>query len=797
MPRNITVTFSDGSQHIYQNAPDNVTPEAVKTRAESEFKKTVTALDGGRRPETRTAAESLGIGVRNIATGLGGMADIVAAPVNTLANVVAGYQRYSPTPYRDVAERAATAIGLPERGTSGTDLLAQQIIEGATGAALTAGTGIATQGARGLTGAVGKALAAQPVTGVVSGATASGTAEAARQSGAGTGGQIVAGLAGGLSPVAVSGLAGMARRGLAGIRAPAAAVPETAPIAAAPEIPPMGAAPEVPPSVIEPGKAEEIGTIVRKASMGGIGSTKAKEELASLIKINPAAKETADRLGIELPVDVLSDDAIIKEVTGLTRSIQGSEAKSAWLNTVQLAAQRADEVISTLDATPDVAMASANILDNLNGTRSSLEKGAVALRREVDDAIAKTAPISLPKTRELLNQTIEDLGGNRKALTAQENRLLTMIDEADTNPLTYGRLMREKTLIGKALERQESPYGNMDHATLSRIYASMADDQLSNIERIGGQELRDKMRGSNTLFKQKYALEKRIINAFGKEADGSVASLMRNAITAGSKGNIAPLNKLLKVVPKDLQRETIATALMAQTRQITSDMATDTAGTRFGFTQYAKLYRQLRDNAPVYNQIVKILGPESHDLLNGLYVVSKRISDAQANVLTTGKANQGLVGAMKAEGLIKSVVDTTAGKVISTGVAAAGGGPIAAAFVTGIQSAISTGGKDVMQEAGKLMSSREFQDLAIKAASGDDVSPVMVKKLVMSERFKKFATAAKLPANAAEREAWVTSALQTGIQAAQPAPVQGPTFEFDNPEMQAAYEASLTQEPPQ
>jgi len=102
-----------------------------------------------------------------------------------------------------------------------------------------------------------------------------------------------------------------------------------------------------------------------------------------------------------------------------------------------------------------------------------------------------------------------------------------------------------------------------------------------------------------------------------------------------------------------------------------------------------------------------------------------------------------------------------------------------------------------MQEAGKLMSSREFQDLAIKAASGDDVSPMMVKKLVMSDRFKKFATAAKLPANAAEREAWVTSALQTGVQAAQPAPVQGPTFEFDNPEMQAAYEASLTQEPPQ
>ena len=189
-------------------------------------------------PQTRTAAESLGIGVRNIATGLGGMADIVAAPVNTLANVVAGYQRYSPTPYRDVAERAATAIGLPERGTSGTDLLAQQIIEGATGAALTAGGGMAVQGARGLTGAVGKALAQQPIATTVAGAAGAGASEATRQAGGGPVAQIAAGLTAGISPFAATGLAGMARRTVPGARPTVVApTPEvaTAAEAAAPE----------------------------------------------------------------------------------------------------------------------------------------------------------------------------------------------------------------------------------------------------------------------------------------------------------------------------------------------------------------------------------------------------------------------------------------------------------------------------------------------------------------------------------------------------------------------------------
>ena len=49
MPRNITVTFEDGSTHIYQNAPDDVTPDQIMQRASREFGGTITALDGGNK----------------------------------------------------------------------------------------------------------------------------------------------------------------------------------------------------------------------------------------------------------------------------------------------------------------------------------------------------------------------------------------------------------------------------------------------------------------------------------------------------------------------------------------------------------------------------------------------------------------------------------------------------------------------------------------------------------------------------------------------------------------------------
>ncbi|MFT8896260.1 MAG: hypothetical protein ABF968_04775 [Acetobacter sp.] len=59
MPRNITVTFDDGSSHVYQNAPDNITPEQVNARAQQDFGKPVTHLDGGRSSENPSLDEGM------------------------------------------------------------------------------------------------------------------------------------------------------------------------------------------------------------------------------------------------------------------------------------------------------------------------------------------------------------------------------------------------------------------------------------------------------------------------------------------------------------------------------------------------------------------------------------------------------------------------------------------------------------------------------------------------------------------------------------------------------------------
>ena len=56
MPRKVTVTLQDGTVHVYDNAPDDITPEQVTARAEQDFGMPVVSLDGGRQA-TQAAAE--------------------------------------------------------------------------------------------------------------------------------------------------------------------------------------------------------------------------------------------------------------------------------------------------------------------------------------------------------------------------------------------------------------------------------------------------------------------------------------------------------------------------------------------------------------------------------------------------------------------------------------------------------------------------------------------------------------------------------------------------------------------
>jgi hypothetical protein len=532
----------------------------------------------------------------------------------------------------------------------------------------------------------------------------------------------------------------------------AAAMPEAAPIV--PEVP---AAPAMAPIVAEVTE-EEVGNLVKKASGTGFGSAGARDRLADLAQVNVAAKEAADRLGIQLPADVFSDNPQVRAAAGLTRSAAGTEAEATWRNIVTQAVDKADDVIKQFDATfvegavaPGVV--SQKIKDSLTATRSDLNAQASKVYKAVDEVVPKTSVVELPKLKATLDTVKAEVG--EKGMSAAERNLAKMIDEGN---ITYGRLKREKTLIGNAINKMESPYGSMAEADLKRLYAALADDQLTNVGNIGGEELRQQLRAANLLYAKERALGKRIVNAFGQDIEGSVANKMRTAITGAAKGDAGEFNRLLKTVPEDLRKETIATALASVTR---SARGAEKGG--FGFSEFADIYPKLRANPPVYKTIVDTLGKDSADVLRDLYEVSKRVTEARANVLTTGKANQALLQGMQAESLIGKVMESTLAKGALTG-AAAVGGPIAAAATSVLTGAMTQGNKDSLKAAGKLFADEGFQKLAIEAATRGTPSEASIRRTAMSQSFQKFADAAKLPKALDARIQWLQTATQAERQ---------------------------------
>ena len=135
MARNITVTFDDGSTHVYQNAPDDVTPDAVSERAQKEFGKAVKALDGGRNagvapqqvapPESSLLSKIVDYGVHNLKDNAQQFSDASKAfahqSMKPFYGAVEKMYQYA-APVTDIAARGVNAVTGGINSLAGTNI---------------------------------------------------------------------------------------------------------------------------------------------------------------------------------------------------------------------------------------------------------------------------------------------------------------------------------------------------------------------------------------------------------------------------------------------------------------------------------------------------------------------------------------------------------------------------------------------------------------------------------------------------------------------------------------------------
>lgn len=522
-----------------------------------------------------------------------------------------------------------------------------------------------------------------------------------------------------------------------------------------------------------PSLDDETLALARQAVGWGPRSAKARKQLADMVQADPEAKAAMERLGIELPPDVLSDNAQVKNLTGLARSQPGSEAQAAWQTQVGRAARDVEEAVTDLGASRDVAQVSDDVFNRYKASAEALEAQADLLRTQVNEAIDTKAPVDAQNLQAAVAGIINDLGGieaAKKAMTGEERRLLAALGEGEVaNKPTYAYLERLRQDIGQALNRGKGPWVDTNEAALKKYYAALAEDRVAHVRQVGGDELAEKLSTSNSIFSEMYQTRQELVDMFGKDLERGIAPRIMSAITSGSaRGDVTNLRRIIGKLPEDLRKDAVLAGLL------TNSLSKSGSVDGFSFTNFAKLYRGLRQNKPVYKEIRAAIGPEAAQVLNDVYALSRRIADADSRIERTGRALGGVAREFNAESLVSKVLNHSATRVGSVGGATLGGsvlGPEAAAAgamgtAAAIQ-ALSRGGKTRTDQVHNLLSSGPFRELVEKADTPE--APKLLNRLAGSREYNNWATRVLGLQTPEQRQQWLREAFTaTGAVSATP-----------------------------
>jgi hypothetical protein len=506
----------------------------------------------------------------------------------------------------------------------------------------------------------------------------------------------------------------------------------------------------------------ELAKLFTEASGKGTKATAARMKLADLAAVDPAAEQAFSRLGIDAPVDLLSNNPQLRSKMGLARSKLGSEAQATFGEAVDDIIKKADDAVKDLGAVTSNGMASpqaasAAVLGRLSGTRAEIELAEDAAHNAIRAVIPDSTPIDLSRLKAELAALTKNVG--KGSLSKGEKNLQRLVDSGN---IPYGGLHRERQLVGKATRDPSSPFADMDRAAAKRLYGILAETQLDTAEAAGGKLLREQLQAANKLTVARKELEDKILAGFGKDGAGDLSSRMSVALK-GAKGDKAkPLTDLLEIVPEDMHKSVIATGLAKETER----------GGKFAPDLFIKMYNGLRANPEAYKVIVKKLGEPAANVMRDVFEVSKRLVDATGKVKHTGASLQEFEALLGGNGLMARMLNSQMGRnalragggVVGAGFGGPVGGGVGAGAAGSLIEAIANARKDILPSIGKLFISPEFKAMAIEMQRLGKPTPETVRKVARSKFWRDFAKAANIPRDPAAGEQWLTAALQAARQ---------------------------------
>lgn len=517
---------------------------------------------------------------------------------------------------------------------------------------------------------------------------------------------------------------------------------------------------EVPQS-IQPLGATELAQTAKKATEGGLGSNKAKQILAEQASPDASTIKAAERLGISeyLQPDHVTTNQSYRELAQAIKSIPGSEARSAELQGLAQVAKRADDLITEIGGSHDLAQVSSNVKKNLESTASALESQADGFYSKLRKNIPAKTESPAPTVLKFIEQRAEDLGG-KKNLSSVERMIqsklapkpITDAEGAITGyrQPSYALLDDVRRDLTAARIKNQGPFKDSDVGLIKKLESELKKDQRQIVDSFGMTETFDAAQKAVAVRK---SLENDLISLFGKNIDGSIVGDLSSSVKKLPSGDVSKFVNLIKSVPQSMRQETVASGLAAA-------FGKSAKQGEINFNSYAKWYEGLLRNKQAHHALMANLPQAARKKLSDLYRVSKSISLASKERITTGRL-QSVAETLKGSdnllqniyGLAKRSASGVAIEAITTPMGLPGSG-----LAAGIAAALMKGKNNVFKAADSLISSPEFILSVKQAAKGHKKQAAI--KLSQSKAFNKFVKSIGNPKEISDKPKWILDALQ-------------------------------------
>jgi hypothetical protein len=461
---------------------------------------------------------------------------------------------------------------------------------------------------------------------------------------------------------------------------------------------------------------------IKGAASARLGATGKMAELIEKAKINPEIMAAAKEFGVESEIlpQYASENPIFRAVSQGLSSIPASQMSAQEKAVLEELGARADDLITEFGGQIDKSLLSDEFRTRSEDLIKNLAEKSDEAYAKVNQAIAPRTPADTTNIVNEIKSIADELGGTQY-LDKSEQRLLEALDPK-THP-TYARLDKYRREIGAAMEGMPTQFRNADHASLSRLYSKLTQDQEGTAQRLGVGEL---YKTAKNLIVERKGIENQLISSLGKRMQYDITNKAKLAIVPLMKGNVRKFDDFLANIPEQLgpqaRREIVASSLneafsLGSRKQMSLHVP--------GFDNWMN---GLKRNAAAYKRVETELGPDAMRRLDSFHTLIHGIRRAQEEGITTGRtlAVPGMFDeteniASKLYGTGKKIA---AAEGISTSVGLPGAG------TTGVIGHLLSASKTKRSiAADELLASPKFRNLMKEIAAGRADTATKVENL--------------------------------------------------------------------